>query len=152
MRTISKAVLIVLATSLLPNLALAVAPEDYYNAGMDLMKQKDYEKAVQYFRAAVDQRPDYWQAYQFLGEAYYQSANRTEAVVAMRESLRLHPANPDLRKFMEKIEKTSPWTPQGRAGQYLPIVCLVLSLAALGWTAFLSIRLKSSRNHSSPKP
>ena len=145
-------ILACLTVMLLPDFVLAVAPEDYYNAGMDLMKQKDYEKAVQYFRAAVDQRPDYWQAYQFLGEAYYQSANRTEAVVAMRESLRLHPSNPDLRKFMEKIEKSSPWTPRGSAGQYLSILCLALSLAALGWTAFLSFRLKAARNLPSPKP
>ena len=116
--------------------AQATSPEDYYNAGLDLMKQKDYEKAVQYFRAAVDQRPDYWQAYQFLGEAYYQDANRTEAVVAMRESLRLHPRNPDLEKFMERIKRDSPWVSNGTWREFSPILAIVISVLTLAWTIY----------------
>jgi len=129
----------------------ATSPEDYYNAGMDLMKQKDYEKAVQYFRAAVDQRPDYWQAYQFLGEAYYQAANRTEAVVAMQESLRLHPDNTDLRKFMEKIKRSSPWAASGAFKDWMPLISILLSLLTLGWTLYSTSRYRLKRNDAPPR-
>ena len=131
--------------------AWATSTEDYYNAGMDLMKQKDYEKAVQYFRAAVDQRPDYWQAYQFLGEAYYQSANRTEAVVAMQESLRLHPDNLDLRRFMEKIKKSSPWIASGSWNDKLPVFSIILSFLTLGWTLYSTSRYRPKRNDAPPR-
>ncbi len=142
-----KKVIAILIFSFAPLMAQATSPEDYYNAGLDLMKQKDYEKAVQYFRAAVDQRPDYWQAYQFLGEAYYQDANRTEAVVAMRESLRLHPHNPDLEKFMNRIKKDSPWGSSDGLNHILPIVSLAVSLLTLIWTLYALRKLKAG-----PKP
>jgi tetratricopeptide (TPR) repeat protein len=129
-----------LALFLISLTAWAASPEDYYNAGTDLFKNHDYEKAAQYFRAAVDQRPDYWQAYQFLGEAYYQNANRTEAVVAMEESLRLHPDNPDLRKFVVKIRAGSPWVSRRMFTEYLPIIAILLSLLTLGWTAYWTFR------------
>jgi len=121
--------------------AKATSPEDYYNAGMELMKKHDYEKAVLYFRAAVDQRPDYWQAYQFLGEAYYQSANRTEGVVAMEASLRLHPNNPELRRFVDRIKTHSPWASHGTWSEWLSLAAIVLSLLTLGWTGYWSYRL-----------
>jgi tetratricopeptide (TPR) repeat protein len=132
--------LLILAIALAPVWARAVAPEDYYAAGMDLFKNHDYDKAVQYFHAAVDQRPDYWQAYQFLGEAYYQTANRTEAIVAMEESLRLHPDNPDLRKFIDRIRSGSPWASRRRFSDYLSVISIILSLLTLGWTAYWTQR------------
>ena len=146
-----KKVIAILMFSFVPLLAQATSPEDYYNAGLDLMKQKDYEKAVQYFRAAVDQRPDYWQAYQFLGEAYYQDANRTEAVVAMRESLRLHPHNPDLKKFMDRIKKDSPWVSSGAWSVTLPVISIVVSFLALGWTIYGLNRFKVRGVPAPPK-
>jgi tetratricopeptide (TPR) repeat protein len=103
---------------------------------MDLFKNKDYEKAVQYFRAAVGERPDYWQAYQFLGESYFQAANRTEAAVAIEESLRLHPHNPELRKFLRKLKSDSPWASRSA----LPFIALCVSLLTLLWTGYLSYR------------
>ncbi len=133
-------IFLILAFALAPIGVRAIAPEDYYAAGMDLFKNHDYDKAVQYFHAAVDQRPDYWQAYQFLGEAYYQTANRTEAVVAMEESLRLHPDNPDLRKFIDRIRAGSPWASRRRFSDYLSAISIVLSLLTLGWTIYWTYR------------
>lgn len=117
-----------------PSIALAIAPEDYFNAGMELFKNRDYEKAVHYFHAAVEQRPDYWQAYMFLGEAYYQTANRTEAILAIDESLRLHPNNPELKKFEARIRSTSPWVSKDLAFSVLPILSILISLGTLAWT------------------
>ncbi|HVZ81084.1 MAG TPA: tetratricopeptide repeat protein [bacterium] len=112
----------------------AVAPEDYFNAGKDLYDHKDYEKAVKYFHAAVEQRPDYWQAYQLLGQSYYQVANRTEAILAIDESLRLHPNNPELRKFEAKIRAASPWVSKDFVSRTLPILSILISLGTLAWT------------------
>ncbi len=146
-----KKVFLILVFALVPMWVWAIAPEDYYAAGMDLFKNHDYDKAVQYFHAAVDQRPDYWQAYQFLGEAYYQSANRTEALVAMEESLRLHPDNPDLRKFIARIRAGSPWASRGRFSDVLSMIAILLSLITLGWMAYWSYRyLPKSKKPSTP--
>jgi tetratricopeptide (TPR) repeat protein len=131
-----KKIVLILGLVLCPAFAFAGMAEDYYNAGLTLLQQSDYDKAVQYFHAALRERPDYWEAYQFLGEAYFQSANRTEALVAMEESLKLHPDNPDLRQFVMKVKQTSPWEAKGfwGFGDYLSIFAVLLSLFTLGWT------------------
>ncbi|MGH7740048.1 MAG: tetratricopeptide repeat protein, partial [bacterium] len=67
-----------------PTSVFAGMAEDYFNAGLGLFKQGDNAKAIQYFQAALQERPDYWQAYEFMGEAYYRSSNRTEALLDMK--------------------------------------------------------------------
>ena len=131
----------VVILSLLPVLSWATAPEDYFNAGQDLLKNHDFAKAIEYFHEAVDERPDYWQAYQLLGEAYYQNANRTEAVVAMEESLKLHPNNPELKKFMNKVKMDSPWESSDSIKGALTFLAIILSLLSLVWNAYLTKRL-----------
>jgi len=124
-------------------LFLAAAPlwatvpaEDYYNAGIGLFQQKDYERAIQYFHAAIQEKSDFWQAYQFLGEAYYQNSNRTEAVVAMKESLRLHSDNPELRKFLAMVESNSPWVAPWSWRDWLIILSFIFSTLSLGWILY----------------
>jgi tetratricopeptide (TPR) repeat protein len=146
-----KKIILGLAVLFVPLGLWATAPEDYYNAGMDLFKNRDFEKAVQYFKAAVDERPDYWQAYQYLGEAYYQNSNRTEAVLALEQSLKLHPDNPDLKKFISKIRNDSPWASRGFSTGVLPVLAILLSLLNLGWMGYLTWRLKIFRPKSSPQ-
>ena len=131
--------------------AYATSPEDYYNAGSDLFKNHDYEKAIQYFHAAIEQRPEYWQAYQSISMAYFQSGNRTEALVAIKESLRLHPDNRELRKFMETIIKTSPWVPAGTFWDKLPLVSILLSLLTLGWTFYSTSRYRTKGKDAPPR-
>ncbi len=120
--------------------AKPIAAEDYYNAGLSLFQQKDYTKAIQYFHAAIQEKTDFWQAYQFLGEAYYQTSNRTEAVVAIQESLRIHPKNPELKKFLSQVKANSPWVPSDSWRNILSIVSIVLSFLTLGWTVFWTHR------------
>ncbi len=116
----------------------AVPAEDYYNAGISLFQQKDYDKAIQYFHAAIQEKSDFWQAYQFLGEAYYQDSNRTEAVVAIHQSLKLHPDNPELKKFLAMIQTNSPWVAQGSWRDILLVATFVLALAALLLTIYFN--------------
>ncbi len=114
----------------------SVPAEDYYNAGIGLFQQKDYDKAIQYFHAAIQEKADFWQAYQFLGEAYYQDSNRTEAVVAIQESLRLHPDNPELKKFLAMVKSNSPWVAVWSWRDILIILSFIFSTLSLGWILY----------------
>ncbi len=116
----------------------ATTAEEYYVAGLQTFKDSDYDKAIRYFHAALLEKPDYWQAYQFMGEAYYQSGNRTEALVAMNESLRLHPDNSELVRFVSKVEASSPWISSGSLSfrDKLSLISILLSLATLGWVGY----------------
>ena len=119
-------------------MVLATTTEEFYKAGLELFQQKDYPKALQYFQEAVKERPEMWQAYQYMGESYYQMANVTAALMAMQESLKLHPDNPGLRQFVEKVKKDSPWASAGSIKEKLPYLSLVLSLFTLAWTLYLT--------------
>jgi tetratricopeptide (TPR) repeat protein len=130
-----KKLLGLLVLSCLPTAAFAGMAEDYFNAGLGLFKQGDNEKAIQYFQAALQERPDYWQAYQFMGEAYYQSSNRTEALLDMELSLKLNPHNPDLSEFVARIKRAGPWMPTASwtFSDSLSTLAILLSLFTLGW-------------------
>jgi tetratricopeptide (TPR) repeat protein len=129
--------LFLLLLLLAPISASATVPaEDYYNAGIGLFQQKDYDKAIQYFHAAIQEKADFWQAYQFLGEAYYQDSNRTEAVVAIQESLRLHPDNPELKKFLAMVKSNSPWVAVWSWRDILIILSFIFSTLSLGWILY----------------
>lgn len=132
----------------LPSAAFAGMAEDYFNAGLGLFKQGDNEKAIQYFQAALQERPDYWQAYQFMGEAYYQSSNRTEALLDMELSLKLNPHNPDLREFVNRIKRAGPWAPaEGWTfSDSLSLFAVLLSLFTLGWPYWLRWRRSQKPN------
>jgi tetratricopeptide (TPR) repeat protein len=147
-----KLLLALLFLTTLPAVA-AVPAEDYYNAGISLFQQKDYDKAIQYFHAAIQEKNDFWQAYQFLGEAYYQDSNRTEAVVAIQQSLKLHHDNPDLRKFLATIQSNSPWVAQGSWRDWLILLTFLFSVAALFLTVYFNkpawLGLKKSHSHHS---
>lgn len=127
---------LILVLVLCPVFVWATTAEEYYSAGMSLFREQDYQKAIQYFHAALEEKPDLWEAYQFMGEAYYQSANRTEALVAMEKSLSLHPDNPGLKKFVEKVKDNSPWVSVHSTAGMLPWIAIVISLASFGWTFY----------------
>jgi tetratricopeptide (TPR) repeat protein len=131
----------------LPALSFATTAEEYYSAGMTLYRQQDYEKAIQYFHAALEEKPDFWEAYQFMGQSYYQSANRTEALVAMEKSLSLHPDNPGLKRFVATVKENSPWVPARSLAAVLPWISIIISLLALGWTLYWTRKNGSPRTN-----
>lgn len=137
-----KRAILILALALCPAWVLATTSEEYYMAGLQTLKEKDYEKAVKYFRAALDQKADYWQAYHYMGVAFYQMGNRTEALVAMQESLKLNPNNPELRKFMKKVKKSGPWLATDSWTVTLALAAFLLSFLTAGWTGYWSWKLK----------
>jgi tetratricopeptide (TPR) repeat protein len=133
-----KRILLFLAITAIPALVLATTAEEFYSAGLTLFQQKDYPKALQYFQEVVKEKPEMWQAYQYIGESYYQMANVTAALMAMQASLKLHPDNPGLRQFVEKVKNDSPWASAGPLKDKLPLISIILSLSTLAWVLYLT--------------
>ncbi len=130
--------ILITAFLLVPGLAFCAAAQDYFNGGLAMLKKADYDKAIRYFNSALKVQPDYWQAYEYLGETYFLNSNRTEALVAMKQSLALHPDNPELKKFVKRIESSSPWIPAGSISlrDKLAFVSIAVSILTLVWTLF----------------
>ncbi len=80
----------------------AATPQEYYQSGIKFYGQGQYDQAVTMFQEAVNENPQFWQAYQALGQAYYQEGKKNEALNAMNKSLSINPNNPQLREFVEK--------------------------------------------------
>ena len=97
--------------------ALAATAEEYYKAGIDLYNQKEYAQSIDYLKAAVQQDPNHWQAYQTLGLCYYFKNRIVEALAAFDKSLALHD-NRDLKKFADTLRNFTPVpTPTSGPGQ-----------------------------------
>ncbi len=137
--------ILIIAFLLVPGFAFCAAAEDYFSGGLAMLKKGDYDKAIRYFSSALKVKPDYWQAYEYLGKTYFLDSNRTEALVAMKESLALHPDNPELKKFVKRIEASSPWLPAGSTSlrDKLAVLSIIVSLLTLGWTLFWTYRHRS---------
>ncbi|HUO57793.1 MAG TPA: tetratricopeptide repeat protein [bacterium] len=82
---------------------LGATAEDYYQAGLRLYLQKDYKKSLPYLGEALRLDPRDWKASQTLGQAYYLLGDKAMALAMMDQSLKLHPDNPTLRNFVERI-------------------------------------------------
>jgi len=96
--------------------AFAATSWEYYQAGTRLYNRHEYSQAAKYFQAAVQEDPNNWQAYQMLGMSDYALGDREGAKQAFDQSLRIHPDNPQLAKFDEKLSSgASP-------GEHSPIV------------------------------
>ncbi|HVM33493.1 MAG TPA: tetratricopeptide repeat protein [bacterium] len=91
----------------LPVAAFAATAQQYYDAGLQLYNQKQYNQAVAYFKAAVQMDPSNWQADQALGSAYYAEGDKTDALSAYDQSLALHP-NPQLQQFADGLRGSTP--------------------------------------------
>jgi tetratricopeptide (TPR) repeat protein len=66
---------------------------DVYNLmGFTLRKTGDYPTALTYYRKALDLRPDYKPAHEYLGELYLETGRRNEAQAELDALERLCPA------------------------------------------------------------
>lgn len=84
--------------------ALAATSWEYYQAGMRFYNQHDYSQGARYFKAAIQQDPSNWQAYQALGMCEYEMGDRATAKQDFNHSLTLHPDNPQLAHFEEGMQ------------------------------------------------
>jgi hypothetical protein len=78
----------------------------YRSVGNQLYQTKDFNKALLYYKAAVQADPQDWIAYQTLGNCEYSLGQREDAVNDFQKSLNLHPNNPSLQNFINRLSQT----------------------------------------------
>jgi len=78
--------------------------DDYYKAASGLYAKQQYDLAIRYYQAAIQSDPNHWQAYQGLGTAFYQKKDYRNASAYFDKSLSLHPDNPSLKQFNDKLK------------------------------------------------
>lgn len=76
--------------------------QQYLVTGHKYLKAKQYDMAIKYYQASVNVGPTY-QAYQFLGTAYYYKGDLENAKTAYEKSLQLNPNNPGVRSVLAKL-------------------------------------------------
>ena len=76
---------------------------DVYNLmGFTLRKTGDYTTSLSYYRKALDLRPDYRPAHEYLGELYLETGHRDQAQAELGTLARLCPAGCEERADLEK--------------------------------------------------
>ena len=107
---------------LFPFFAFAATSRDYYQAGLRLYNQHEYNSASGYFKAAIQEDRENWQAYQGLGLCDYALGDRAAAKGAFDKSLSLHPNNPSLKKFSDSLESSTSSGGSSRSQGPSPVV------------------------------
>lgn len=69
----------------------AAEAQEAARRGIDLLKSKDYPKAIEAFQIAVDKHPEVAELQHFLGFAYAQNKQLGEAWLHFRQAVRLNP-------------------------------------------------------------
>src|ERR1700677_2704757 len=75
----------------------------YYHAGLKLYLAKDYDRAVQYFGAAIKVDPQNAAAYQGRGNCYYAKTDYADALQDYRQVQQLSPS-PQVNQFIDRIQ------------------------------------------------
>ncbi len=76
--------------------------QKYLVMGHKYLKAKQYDMAIKYYNASAKVQPTY-QAYQFLGTAYYKKGDTDKARAAYEKSLSLNPNNPQVKNILAKM-------------------------------------------------
>jgi tetratricopeptide (TPR) repeat protein len=89
----------------------AATAQDYISAGNQFYQAKDLNKAVLYYKAAVQMDPNNAAAHQSLGSAYYGLGQKPEALAEYQKSLAINPNNPQLSSFVQTLQAQVGSTP-----------------------------------------
>jgi tetratricopeptide (TPR) repeat protein len=71
----------------------AQTAKDYFNTGLDLYKNKQYEKAIQILNKAIKMDPDYLYAYQVRGNSFYALRQYDDAFNDYADAIDIEPNN-----------------------------------------------------------
>jgi tetratricopeptide (TPR) repeat protein len=102
----------------------AATSQQYYDAGVQLYNQKQYNQAISYLKAAIQIDPSNWQAYQLMGSSYYSEGDKADALTAYDQSLGLH-ADSQVQAFADQIRATlspAPLSPSSQSKTEGPVV------------------------------
>jgi len=76
--------------------------KQYLIQGHKYLKAKRYDAAIKYYNASARVKPTY-QAYQFMGTAYFYKGDKANARAAYQKSLQINPNNPGVRRMLSKL-------------------------------------------------
>jgi tetratricopeptide (TPR) repeat protein len=107
----------------------------YLTTGHKYLKAKQYDMAVKYYQASANAAPTY-QAYQFMGTAYYYKGDYENAKKAYEKSLQINPNNPGVRSILAKLGNGGGANEQ-RISQQMGVHPLILAALFAGAIAVL---------------
>ena len=76
----------------------------YLDAGIALYNEGRYEESIQYIQYAAQSDPSLWEAYQYLGGAYY-ALGRTSEAVACYEQYASASGDPAAREWVDNFKQ-----------------------------------------------
>lgn len=82
---------------------------DYMKMALKAFQNKNYDLAIGYYESALDDKQDYWPAYQGIGICHYYKRNNKEALKAFEKALKLvpndSPGRARLLAFIDHLRK-----------------------------------------------
>lgn len=114
----------------------AATSDQYLAAGNTLYQQKNYDRAVLYYKAAIQMDPNNAAAHTRLANTYYLLGQKPQALVEYKAALALNPNNAQLANFVQRLDaqlNSAPAQPSYTAPQpsYSPVKSFDLN-AGLG--------------------
>lgn len=79
---------------------------DYYSQGLELYQQGDYENAIAYLQFAIELNPQLVEAYQCLGNIYYELKQYQLALEYYKKVVELVPQDKEFAAWVEEFEKS----------------------------------------------
>lgn len=114
---LSKVAVIIISVLMLAAGALFAA--DYMTAGVNALKAKQYDKAIQYLSYGVKSQPSS-NAYYYLGQAYLGKGNKAGAMSSFQQAVKLNPSNAAAKQMVAKLGGgAAGGAVSGQAQQYL---------------------------------
>lgn len=99
-----KAFFTLLFLSLIPVYGHSVTADDNYHSGLTAYQAGKWGEAISYLEGATQLNPNYWEAFQLLGYSYYRINDTPNCIQNCESSLKIHPNNPTLQAFLDKLK------------------------------------------------
>jgi tetratricopeptide (TPR) repeat protein len=108
-------------------------PEAFYDLGVIEQGRKNWDLALAYYQRAIDQQPDYWPAWNNMGNTFFTMGQQTRAVDCFDRTLRLNPdywpaqyniaivhyLSGRFSEAVPKLRTVLDWQPDFREARYL---------------------------------
>jgi tetratricopeptide (TPR) repeat protein len=95
--------------------ALPALAQDHWPEYMKMARQafdsKKYDLAIAHYESALDDRHDYWAAYQGIGTCHYMKGRKKDALRYFEKALKHNPGSVQLRNFVETLRRQLAATP-----------------------------------------
>ncbi len=86
-----------------PKVVRGQTASDYYHEGLTEYQAGNWINSISYLEGAIQQNPNFWQAYQLIGYSYYGMKEIEKSIHCCKASLHIHPDNPTLQGFVDKL-------------------------------------------------